>query len=75
MFTEMCNCYFTFIEFCFTIAKKDVDDSSSDESISGLLPTDDSDQPFVNHPFQIKETNAAIKMNIRVSLVSTLYFK
>ena len=56
-------------EFCSTIAKKDDNMSSSDESTSGLMPTEESDeQPFINHPFQIKESNAAIKMNIRVSL-------
>ena len=58
-----------FVEFCTTISRNIDDRISSDDSPSGFIPLDNNDavEPFVNHPFRMKDTNAAIKMNIRVS--------
>ena len=46
------------------------DDSDDEDRLPGS--GDEDDQPFINHPFRVRE-NAPIKMNIRVCY-SRLYY-
>ena len=61
-------------DFCKNLARKEGDNvSSSEEEGEITVPNADEEQPFINHPFKVRDASSIV-LNIRVSCIALLLF-
>ena len=59
-------------DFCKKISEKEADDSS-DSDEKPFNSEDETDTPFIHHPFKLRDPNPNIVMNIRVSIFKMIW--